>query len=283
MIFVTGATGTVGSQLSHIFAKQGVPFRAGIHRRSLDTQNIETCFIDYNRPDTLQHALDGIKKLFFALPLLFDQQSMIAAVQAMVDAALKAGVEHIVKLSAYGASDEGYPHARWHRQVEKNIEASGIAWTFLRPNAFMQTLLDDWAESILNEGVFYDAVDGASYAPIDARDIARVAAHTLTQRGYEGRVYELTGPESMSWEAAAGILSRVLNRTIHYIRIGEEDLRHKLLEEGLSEEMANAWVEVHRYTKKFPSAITTSVLDITGSKPSSFEEFCRDHAHILRG
>jgi dTDP-4-dehydrorhamnose reductase len=87
--------------------------------------------------------------------------------------------------------------------VERKIEDSGLAWTFLRPNAFMQTLLNGWAESIRAESTFYDAVEGACYAPIDARDIARVAARVLIEPGYTGKAFDLTGPEVISWEDAA--------------------------------------------------------------------------------
>jgi uncharacterized protein YbjT (DUF2867 family) len=186
-----------------------------------------------------------------------------------------------VKLSAYRAGEEGIPHARWHRKVERKIEDSSLAWTFLRPNAFMQTLLNGWAESIRAESTFYDAVEGACYAPIDARDIARVAARVLIEPGYTGKAFDLTGPEVISWEDAAKILSDVLDRTIRYARISDEDLRQSLLAEGHSEEMAAAWVKVHQYTRRVPSVISTNVQEITGREPVTFAEFCREYAPAL--
>jgi uncharacterized protein YbjT (DUF2867 family) len=281
MILVTGAAGNVGSQLVRILLKQGVPFRAGVHSRPLEIEGIESYNIDFGKPETLHTALQGIQKVFFVLSIAFDGKAMVRAAQVMVNAALRSGVQHVVKLSAYGAGDEGYTHARWHRRVERIIENSGLDWTFLRPNAFMQTMLESWAESIREEGRFYDAVEGASYAPIDARDIAQVAARVLTEAGHEGKAYELTGPEALSWEEAAETLSRVLGQTIHYVRISDEELRQGLLEEGYTEEMADAWIDVHRYTRRFPSKVTSSVRDVTGREPVSFDEFCREFAPIM--
>jgi uncharacterized protein YbjT (DUF2867 family) len=123
--------------------------------------------------------------------------------------------------------------------------------------------------------------EGACYAPIDAQDIARVAARVLTERGHAGKAYDLTGPEMISWEDAAEILSDVLDRTIRYIRISDEDLRQSLLVEGYSEEMAAAWVEVHQYTRRVPSVISTNVQEITGREPVTFTEFCREYAPAL--
>jgi uncharacterized protein YbjT (DUF2867 family) len=281
MLLITGAAGTVGSQLVRILKDKGVPFRAGVHNQPLEIEDIDSFTIDYDRPETLTGALQGVQKVFLVLPITFDGRTMLKAGRVMVDAALRAGVQHIVKLSAYGAGGEGYTHARWHREVERIIENSGLTWTFLRPNAFMQTLLEGWAEDIRKEGKFYDAVEGASYAPIDARDIARVAARTLTEPGHEGMAYELTGPESISWEDAAETLSRVLGRTVRYVRISLDDLRQSLLDEGFTEEMAEAWSDVHRYTRRHPSTVTTRVKEITGRDPVSFEKFCREFAPAI--
>jgi uncharacterized protein YbjT (DUF2867 family) len=283
MILVTGATGTVGSYLVPFLLDQGVSFCAGIHRRPLEIEGVQTKVIDYDQPETLLSAQQGVRQVFLILSLYHDERVMLASARNMIAAAQARGVERIVKMSTYAADQESFPHARWHRRVERMIEASGLAWTFLRPNAFMQTLLDEWADSIRNEGVFYDAVEGAGYAPIDVRDIARVTFQVLTDPGHEGKAYELTGPETLSWDQAAETLSQALGRPIRYVRISDEQLRQSLLEKGFTEEMAMAWVEVHRYVRRNPSTVTTSVRDITGSKPLSFTEFCRYYAPQLFG
>lgn len=92
-------------------------------------EGIESYGIDYEKPATLQPALKGIRKVFLVLPIAFDGEAMANAGRLMVEAALHSGVQHIVKLSAFGAGDEGYAHARWHRRVERIVEHSGLDWT----------------------------------------------------------------------------------------------------------------------------------------------------------
>jgi uncharacterized protein YbjT (DUF2867 family) len=281
MILVLGAAGTVGTWVVRELSDQNTAVRAGVHTRAFDIENVETCHVDFNQPETLPAALEDVHTVFFVLPISFNGQAMLAATRNLIDTARSEGVEYIVKLSTYGAAEEGYVHARWHRRVEREIEQSGIAWTFLRPNTFMQSMLEDWEESIRKENAFYDSVVGPGYAPIDARDIARVAACALTEPGHEGKAYELTGPEALSWDEAAETLSRVLGRSVRYVCISDKELRQSLLEIGLSEEMAEAYVDVNRYVRRNPSTVTSSVQDVTDREPISFEEFCREHAATL--
>jgi uncharacterized protein YbjT (DUF2867 family) len=278
---ITGAAGTVGSELASILLEQGVPFRAGVHSRPLETEGVESVTFDYKRSETLRKAMEGVRAVYLVFLMTWAEQQMVSAARNVIAAARQSGVSRIVKQSAYAAGEEGYPHARWHRRVEQDIEGSGLSWTFLRPNGFMQTLLAGWAKSIRAEGKFSDSVEGACYAPIDARDIARVATHALTEDRHAGQVYELTGPARLSWQEAAETLSRVLCRTVHYELISDETMRQGLLAEGYSEEIAEAWVDVNRYARKNPSLVTTCVKDITGRDPVSFDLFCQEYAHLF--
>lgn len=280
MILVTGATGTVSPQVIRELIGQNTKFRAGVHNRPLEIDGVETCYIDYDQPETLVPAFHDVHAVFLVLPSAFNGRAMLTAARNTIDVARRTGVEHIVKLSAYGAGDEGYTHARWHRRVEREIERSGLAWTFLRPNMIMQTVLDDWGESIRTENVFcYPVEDG--YAPVDARDVARVAAHVLTESGHVGKAYELTGPATISLDEMAETFTHVLDRSIRYVPISHEDYWQSLLDSGVSEEMAEAYIDVHQYVRSVPSTVTSSVRDVTGREPTSFEEFCCDHASAL--
>lgn len=122
---------------------------------------------------------------------------------------------------------------------------------------------------------------GDGYAPIDARDIGRVAAHGLTKPGHEGEAYELTGPQAITHEEVVEALTRMLGRTIRYVRIDDEDYRQSLLAMGLSEGTAEAYIDANRHVRKSPSTVTSIVQDVTGREPTSFEEFCHDHASVL--
>jgi uncharacterized protein YbjT (DUF2867 family) len=118
-------------------------------------------------------------------------------------------VTHIVKLS--GLAPETLLIGRWHRAIERRIEASGMAWTHLRPNAFMQNYITLYGNTIRGQSCFYTSDNGGRLALVDARDIAAVAVTALTTPGHEGAVIRLTGPAALSNDEVAAILSKVAN------------------------------------------------------------------------
>jgi uncharacterized protein YbjT (DUF2867 family) len=276
VILVTGASGTVGSQVVRELSNRNAEFRAGVHSRSFGIDGVETRHVDFDRPETLGPALEGVSDVFLL-------SSEVLHERAMVEAARDAGVERIVKLSAFGAADEAFIVGRWHREVEREIERSGLTWTFLRPNYFMQNVVTVMGEDIREEDAFYDSVGDARISHIDARDLGRVAAHVLTEPGHEEEAYELSGPEAITHDEIAETLTEALGRTIRYVRLSDEEYRKRLLAMGLPEEEAEAWVDVNRVarTTDADSTVTTSVRDITGREPTSFEEFCHDYAPDL--
>jgi uncharacterized protein YbjT (DUF2867 family) len=271
MILVTGATGTVGSQVVRELLDRGARFCAGVHSRPLDMQGVESRTIDYDRPETLPPALEGVRTAYLVSYETLHEK-------AMVEAARGAGIERIVKQSAWRAGDDGFISGRWHREVEREIEESGMAWTFLRPNMFMQNFVTVHADSIRRESAFYESAEDARVSYIDARDVARVAAKVLTEPGHDGQAYDLSGPEAVTHEEIAEALSRALGRTIRFISISDEEFRKRWVEAGAHEEEAAAWVDISRYFRTGAgSTVTTAVQDLTGRAPTTLVEFCRDH------
>ena len=107
-------------------------------------------------------------------------------------------MRHIVKQSVIGAAEEAYSLANIHRPVEKAIEGSGLSWTFLRPNSFMQNAVTFMAQTIRTEGAFYSASGQARISHVDVRYIAAVAVTALTAPGHEGKIHTLSGPEALT-------------------------------------------------------------------------------------
>ena len=131
-------------------------------------------------------------------------------------AARTAGVAHVVKGSALGASDHSKsPIGKAHYEVEKVLEESSIPWTILRPHVFMQNFLD-LARTIAREGRIRSASGEGKIPFIDARDIAAVAAVALTAPGHEGKKYVLTGPEALGYGDVARIIGKVVGRPVEY-------------------------------------------------------------------
>ncbi len=277
MILVTGATGTVGSQLVRELLDQDTPFYAAVHSRPLEIGGVESRTLDYDRPETLPPALEGVRTVYLVSYETLHEK-------ALVEDAREAGVERIVKQSAWRAGDEGFVSGRWHREVEREIERSGLAWTFLRPNMFMQNFETVHGQSIRQENAFYESAEDASVSYIDARDVARVAARVLTEPGHDGQAYDLSGPAAVTHEEIAAALTRALGRSIEYVRISDEEHRQRWMAAGVPREEAAAWVDISRYFRTGAcSEVTAAVQDLTGRAPRSLREFCRDHAAELGG
>ena len=145
-------------------------------------RGIEAATIDYNHPATLRAAFHGCDAVFLLGPNALNQTELELNA---VDAARAAGVRHIVKQSVMGAAEEAYSLAKVHRPVEKAIERSGMVWTFLRPNSFMQNAVTFMAPTIKAESAFYSASGQARISHIDVRDIAAVAVAALVAAGHE--------------------------------------------------------------------------------------------------
>lgn len=188
-ILLTGATGSVGRELTKTLSAQKVPFRAMVRSRTgaeavAVLEGAEVAIWDFNNAKSIANALEGVHRAF----LLTNSSEQAEVQQAtFVDVASRVGVKHIVKLSQW-AADPASPvrFLRYHAAVEQKIRESGMAYTFLRPNLFMQGLLA-FRETIAAQGQFFAAAGDAKISAVDVRDIAAVAAAALTERGARGQ------------------------------------------------------------------------------------------------
>ena len=162
MICITGASGTLSSEVIRQLEGKDIPFRgAFFSERAAETardRGIEAVTIDYNQPATLRAAFRDCDAVFLLGPNALNQTELELNA---VDAARATGVRHIVKQSVMGAAEEDYSLAKIHRPVEKAIERSGMAWMFFRPNSFMQNAAIFMAPTIRTEGAFYSATGQA--------------------------------------------------------------------------------------------------------------------------
>ena len=280
MICITGAGGTVGGEVFKLLESTNARFRvAHFSKGKADrarARGVEAVVIDYNRPDTLEEAFGGCDKLFLLGPNVLEQTELeLNAVKA----AKASGVRHIVKQSVMGAVEDSYSLAKVHRPVERAIESSGLAWTFLRPNSFMQNVVTFMSETIRAEGAFYSANGNAKISHVDVRDIAAVAVHALTGGNHEGRAYTLTGPEALSYEKISGELSAALGRTITHVSLPPADLKQGLLSEGMPEALAERMLDLERYFREGrASNISDDIKLVTGNNPRCFRDFLRETA-----
>jgi len=202
---------------------------------------------------------------------------------SFVDAARQSGVRRIVKLSQFGADPEARERfPRYHGVVEEHIRNSGMYYTFLRPNLFMQSFFN-FRPTIAMQGVFYACAGTGRVSIVDARDIASMAVLALTEPGHEGKTYEITGPEALTHTEMAEILSEETGTNVKYVEISPESMRHVLLDLGMPVWQADGVLEDYEtYRRGEGSRITTTVEDMTGIYPMTFEEFTRDYVEDFR-
>ncbi len=233
MILVTGAGGNIGSELVKKLKAHGAGFRAGYHSaekvEKAKRAGLDAVPIDFARREILRPALQGIDALFLVSGNHPNQTDLeLAAARE----AKKAGVRHLVKNSVWGAEGEAFSFAKIHRPVEKEIEASGMAYTFLRPNGFYQNLSNFFAGTIKAQGAFHLPAREARVSHLDVRDIASVAAQALTETAHEGKAYDLSGPEAPTYGQIAETLSAVLSRKIAYVDLPDADFKKGLVAAG---------------------------------------------------
>lgn len=283
MIAVAGATGTIGTHLLAALAERGADVRAlsrNPPRDAPELPGIAWAAADLADRDRLAVVLEGADRLFL---LTGNGEDMVRLQKNAVQAAGRAGVERVVKLSALGATD----HSKsviglWHWAVERRLQESGLGWTILRPHHFAQNLLQP--EVFDREGDRVFSASGEGRIPfIDARDIAEVAAVVLTEAGHEGETLTLTGPEAISYRQATEILSRELDRALTYVPQSPDEAWTRLRAAGLPPWRVGARLALAAYQRAGgpTERVTDTVERVTGRAPRTVADFARDHREAL--
>jgi len=275
MILITGASGNVGKEVLKQTAQTGVRLRAAFQSLSKASvpSGVEAVMVDYNQPETLREALKGVDRVFLVGP---PTAQLPALERRAMDVIKQSGVQLVVKLSAMGGRDAIFP--RQHAESEDYIRSCGISCAVLRPNGFMQNMVNYNAASINTQNAFYGTEGDGRVSQIDIRDVAAVALKALTEDGHAGKAYTLTGPEALTNDEIARILSETTGRKIQYINLLPAQLREALLTAGVPEWNADALLDLQRlYREGKAAAVTQDVEQILGRKPVSFAQFARDY------
>jgi uncharacterized protein YbjT (DUF2867 family) len=282
MILVLGGTGTVGRNTVASLKRLGARFKLGTRSTQqalrLEVDRVE---FDWTRPETYAPALAGIETVFLLTPV---SEQQIAWSHDLVQAAKGASVSRIVKLSVAGADREpAGTVARLHRATEQEIEASGMRWTFLRPNFLMQNFTTYYGVIPEQDSTVYLPNGTGKVSWLDARDLGDVAARALVETHHDGKAYTLTGAAALDTGEACRLLARGTNKRVDYVDIPEAAARDNLSKQGMPPAVVAALLELHMIIRNgWAEGISPELGQLLGREPRSFAQFARDMAGAFR-
>ena len=276
MILVTTA-GKVGSEASRLLAQGDVAVRVLVRHpenaADLAQAGVEIFKGDLDSPESIDQAMRGVSSVLLVTAPVVQQELNV------IDSAVRTGVEHVVKITTKASADSPIARRRNHAHIENALIASGLGYTLLRNNAYMQNFLM-MAPGIAKANSFSTATGDGRVGHVDVRDVAAVAAEIAASPSAHARkTYWPTGPEVLSGTEVAAVLSRVLGRTITFHPISFEEQKQAMLDVGLPEAVAddNA-TAVAMMADGDCDYVTDDVPSILGRPARSFEQFATDYA-----
>ena len=278
-ILIAGATGTNGRALTSRLATAGHSVRALVRNKqsaqSLAQPNVELFEGDLNDPTSLEAAFENVDRAFIATAIV---PNTIELFQNFYDAAKKTGGAHIVKFSALGAGNNATSIIqRQHTESDEALMASGLPYTILRPNSFYQNML--WsAESIKATGQFYLPFEDAKQSLVDVQDLAEVAFQAFMSTEHQGKVYELTGPQGLSYHDVAQQLSTVIGKPVTYVPVPNEAAMQGMVESGMPEWTAEAIAELYsEFANGSYASTNQNIQKITGKRATTFTAWANEN------
>jgi uncharacterized protein YbjT (DUF2867 family) len=275
MILVTGATGNVGSELTRALLSAGEPVRALVRDAGARLPaGAERVVGDLGEPTGLGAALSGADGLFL--------MSGYPDAPGLLSAARQTGVQRVVLLSggAAVAARTDNPISQYMLVTERAVQDSGLAWTILRPYEFMANALRWVPQAAANDVITVPFADVA-VAVIDPHDIAAVAAAALLSDGHAGHSYRLSGPTALLPAERVEILGSALQRPLRAEAQPDEAAREEMLA-GMPESYVDAFFDFYTGGGLDESAVLSTVQDVTGRPPRSFEQWAGAHAGAFR-
>jgi uncharacterized protein YbjT (DUF2867 family) len=277
MILVTGASGTIGGEVVRLLAAKGEQVRAMIRspNRAGVPAGVEVVRGDFDEPSSLEQSVAGATALFL---LSAPGPSVSLHDQAMLGPARDAGVSRVVKVSSIGSGETGNARVgAWHRPGEQAVQASGMAWTLLRPAEFASNTLR-WADPIRAGDPVPNMTGVGTLGVVDPRDVAAVAVESLISDGHEGQAYTLTGPELLSVPDRAVRLGQVLGRAVRTVEVPLDVAREQMLASGMNASFVDVVIDGLEFIRSGHGAVLTGDVErVLGRPPHGFDIWVQDH------
>ncbi|ARM12883.1 MULTISPECIES: SDR family oxidoreductase [Rhizobium] len=274
-ILVIGATGTVGRHVVDGLLAKGEAVKAA-SRAGKPVANAEGVVFDYAKPETFGPAFDGVDRAYVLLASGYaDSKGMLLPV---IEAAAARKVK-VVLQSAFGVdADDAIPY----RQVEIALEKSDTPYVILRPNWFSDNFHTFWKPGIDHGQIALPAAEGKS-SFIDARDVAASGVAALTSSSFDGKAFNLTGPEALSYTQAAAILSEAIGKPVSYNAVSDEAFIDMLTGAGVSADYASFLASIFYPVRQgWTAVVNGDVETLTGKAPRSLQTYAADYAATLK-
>jgi uncharacterized protein YbjT (DUF2867 family) len=285
MILITGASGSVGNAVLDAVRKAALPAKA-MYRNADDAKRapsgVDTVLADFANKPSLKQALAGIDAVFLVcspIPQLVELESN------MIEASRESGVKHIVLNSALGAEDYPKSFPSWHRAVEDELTSSGLPYTILRPNSFMQNIVTYSMPSIRAQGAFYAAMGNAKVSLIDVRDVGAATANILVfPEAHAAKTYELNGPEAFTYSEVAEKISRETDHPVRFVDIPEDTQRKAMLDAGMPEWQVTALLDLQQYYTRLGKGgeVTHVLQNLLSRPPITLDQFLHEFKDSFR-
>lgn len=269
-IAVTGSTGTVGGGVARMLAADGVPLilpaRSPDRVQPLPESVVRRC--SYGDADAAREALAGVDLLFMVSA--GEEQDRVATHRTFIDAARAAGVRHIVYTSFLGAApDSVFLLGRDHWYTEEHIRESGLDYTFLRDNIYL-----DFVPALAENGVIRGPAGDGRLSAVAQADVARSAAAVLREpHAHVGRTYNLTGPEAFTLTEAAATITELTAATVRFEDQTHEEALASRAHHGAPRWQVEAWVSTYTAIARGELAeVSPDVEHLTGRRPLSLHD-----------
>ena len=275
-IFLTGATGNIGSKIVVELVERKMPFTVGLTTPPATTQHYSYRLLNFADKTSMSKAFEGVSTLFFLLPVLSPMKQFA---KNIIAAAKECGVQHLVRSSAAGASPSSpYQLLAVHGQIDLWVQESGLDYTILRPKSFMQNFVNFFSYNI-KQGTVYASTGAGKSAWIDTRDIAAVAATILNAPSeYTNQIFTLSGSQSFAMPTALHRIGEVIGKEIYYIEVTQTATNNTLKKMGLSDYVVDMLASIDKGTKDgIMEAISGEVQQILGRPPITFQQFIQDY------
>lgn len=273
-IFITGATGTNGKALVEALLKKNADFIVG-SRNIAEAQRtfgkeVNVRKFDFAAATTyaaLDHEIDRVFVLGPPLTLKVD-----ALINPFLNFLKSKGITKVVYFSAMAANKMG-GELNFHTLIEQKLKEDNFDYTILKPSFFAQNFKNYESDNILERNIVFMPAGTGKVGFVDVKDIAAVAAEALTNEGHSRKTYELTGPELLSYDDVATLLSEILNKKISYPNPSVEEFKGVLQHSGapdfIGEYLSNVYQVI---AKEEVNYLTHDVESVTGKKPTALKE-----------